>query len=83
MPHSDKDTLKFGGGTLPIKGIVANWKSNGSILAGGGVYPDGPFRETETIEMSNAISLNIDIDLHLQPAKRQNQVLEFVRSISL
>lgn len=83
IPHSDKTRLKFGGGKLPIKGIVANWKSDGSILAGGGVYPAGPFRESEEIEMSDAISINISVDLNLEPTQRKRQLLEFVRGISL
>ena len=82
LPHSNRDRLRFGEGTIPIKGIVTNWKSDGSILVGGGVYPDGPFRETEEITMSNSISLSINIDLHLQPQQREAEIVDFVRSIS-
>lgn len=83
IPHSDKEQLQFGGGTLPIKGIVGNWKSDSSILVGGGVYPDGRFDQKRDIEMSDAITLSIDIDLHIRPRQRQKDVVNFLRSVSL
>ncbi len=83
IPHSDREKLSFGGGTLPIKGIAGRWKSEGSILAGGGVYPAENFADEEAVEMSDAISMSVDINLNLQPRKREAQVLDFVRSISL
>ncbi|GCF16012.1 hypothetical protein Harman_39470 [Haloarcula mannanilytica] len=83
IPHSDRTTLKFGGGALPIKGIVANWKEGGSILAAGGVYPNGPFRQSRQVEMSDAIQLGISIDLDISPPEREQQALDYIRSVSL
>ncbi|MBX0297657.1 hypothetical protein [Haloarcula nitratireducens] len=83
IPHSDTSRLEFGGGTLPIKGIVTNWKSEGSILAAGGVYPTGQFRDSHTVEMSDAINLTVNVDLSIAPNKREQQALEFIRSVSL
>ena len=83
IPHSDRSQLTFGGGTLPIKGIAGRWKSDGSILAGGGVYPKENFADSQGVEMSEAISMDINVDLSLQPARREAQILEFVNSISL
>ncbi|MBX0346586.1 hypothetical protein [Haloarcula pellucida] len=83
IPHSNRSQLSFGGGMLPIKGIAGRWKSDGSILAGGGVYPDADFDATEKVSMSDAISMSVDVDLNLQPARRESQILNFVRNISL
>ncbi|MDQ2072820.1 hypothetical protein RBH20_09765 [Haloarcula sp. H-GB4] len=83
IPHSDRNKMSFGGGTLPIKGIAGRWKSNGSILAGGGVYPDADFEESDQVSMSDAISMSVNVDLDLQPNRRESQILNFVRSISL
>lgn len=83
VPHNDRSRLEFGGGSLPIKGVVGNWKSDGSILIGGGVYPKGSFRDSEEIRMSDAISLSVDVDLDLQPHQREQDVFSFVRSISI
>ena len=83
VPHSDRSQLQFGGGSLPIRGIIGNWKADGSILVGGGVYPDGHFSQSEEIRMSDAISLSVNIDLQLRPHQREQDIFEFVRSISL
>jgi len=83
IPHSDRNELTFGGGTLPIKGVAGRWKSDGSILAGGGVYPAGDFEDSQTISMSNAIELSVSVDLEIGWQRRESDVLEFVRSISL
>lgn len=82
IPHSDRNKIEFGGGTLPIKGIIGRWKTDGSIMAGGAVYPNGQFAASNTIEMSAAISLTLDIDLRLRPQRRERQALSFIDSIS-
>lgn len=82
IPHSDREQLSFGDGTLPIKGIAGRWKSGGSIMAAGGVYPDEPFIEENEVEMSDAVTLSMEINLGLNPTQRENQVLEFIDSVS-
>jgi hypothetical protein len=82
IPYSDRDELEFGGGALPIKGIIGRWKDDGSIMAGGAVYPNGPFMDQAEVEMSDAISLTLDIDLRLRPRQREQQALSFVDGIS-
>lgn len=83
VPHSDRSRLQFGGGSLPVRGIIGNWKADGSILVGGGVYPDGPFTQSKEIQMSDAISLSVNIDLQLRPHQREQDLFKFIRSISL
>ncbi|NIC00995.1 hypothetical protein [Halobacterium sp. R2-5] len=82
IPHSDQDELTFGGGTLPIKGIAGRWKSNGSILAGGGVYPADDFEDSQNVSMSDAIELSVSVDLDMGWQQREQDVLDFVQSIS-
>lgn len=83
IPHSDKSALEFGGKNIDITGIVGRWKEDGSILAAGGVYPSQPYRETEEIEMSEAISLSVSIDLGLDPEQLERDLFRFIKSISL
>lgn len=82
IPHSDRSEIEFGGGTVPIKGIIGRWKTDGSIMAGGAVYPNAQFADSATIEMSEAISVTLDIDLRLRPGRREQQALSFVDTIS-
>lgn len=83
IPNSDQTKLTFGGGTLPIKGIAGRWKSNDSILAGGGVYPADDFEDSQNVTLSDAIELTVDVDLNIGWRQREEDILDFVRSISL
>ncbi|WP_225333496.1 hypothetical protein [Halomicrobium urmianum] len=82
IPHSDAEQFTFGGGTLPIEGVAGRWKSDGSILAGGGVYPAENYVDGETVALSDAISMEVTVDLRLEPDRVESRVLEFVRGVS-
>ncbi|WP_226021841.1 hypothetical protein [Halomicrobium salinisoli] len=82
IPLGNVDEFTFGGGRLPIEGIAGRWKSDGSILAGGGVYPAENYVDSETVELSDGISMEVTVDLGLRPDRIESRVLEFVRGVS-
>lgn len=82
IPHSPKESFTFESEHLPIKGIAAYHKDGTHLVAGGGVFPNGPYEKHKEVELSGGVKLEVNVDLELRPDRYESEVLDFIGNIS-
>lgn len=66
FPVGDSD-LTVEGGEVAVEGFLAAWVHDGGLLLGGGAHPAENFARTVERDLSESISVTVDVDLGLTP----------------
>lgn len=65
-------------GTIDVAGDLAVWNQNDYVVVAGGAYPFENFTKTTQKDLSDAISVTIDIDLNLKPKQYRTEVRNLI-----
>jgi hypothetical protein len=81
FPVTEEQSVTLPGAAITVAGDLAVWRHDDSVLVAGGAYPAANFSETVTEELSSAISVTVDVDLGLEPARYRNEVRSLIGSV--
>lgn len=80
VPVPRSDDVVIPSGSLPVTGLLAVWRRGDDVLIAGGAFPAQDFEETVGTDVSDAIRVEVSIDLGLRPARYRNEILNLVTS---
>ncbi|MDL0140656.1 DUF6517 family protein [Halobacterium salinarum] len=72
------DTVTIDAGGIAVAGDLAVWNEGDDVVVAGGAYPAQNYTKTATRELSDAITITIDIDLGLTPADYRANVRQLM-----
>lgn len=75
------DTLQIEGGSIDVAGKLATWIHDGGLFLSGGAYPAENFARTVDRDLSEAITVSVDIDLGLEPAAYEEEVTGLLKRV--
>jgi hypothetical protein len=81
FPVQADTSITIEGGELPIAALLAVWAADGNYLIAGGAYPAANFTRNSQSQLSDAISVTIDVDLGLTPAAYREELLGLVTAV--
>ncbi len=81
VPVTDGKTMTIQGDTMRVNGILAIWKHGDDVMAAGGVYPAEDFETSTTTDLTDAITVSVDIDLGLQPQRYRNELVNLIKTV--
>ncbi|AHG04764.1 hypothetical protein HALDL1_15090 [Halobacterium sp. DL1] len=73
-----EETFNIDVGTIEVAGDLAVWNVGDYVVVAGGAYPAESFATTTTKELSEAISVTVDIDLGLTPGEYRQEVRSLI-----
>ncbi|AKH98443.1 DUF6517 family protein [Halanaeroarchaeum sulfurireducens] len=82
FPVTDDRALSLSGSPIAVAGDLAVWPHDGAVLVAGGAYPAENVEETVTEELSEAITVTVDLDLGLEPERYREEVRSLVRGVT-
>ncbi|MCD2198801.1 twin-arginine translocation signal domain-containing protein [Halobacterium sp. KA-4] len=68
------ETFTIDAGSIEVAGDLAVWNEGDYMVVAGGAYPGENFTTTTEKELSEAISVTVDVDLELTPSEYQSEV---------
>lgn len=75
------ETVAVEGGSVAVEGLLASWVHDGGLLIAGGAYPAENVERTVDEELSDAITVSVDIDLGLTPDAYAEEVTGLVTRV--
>lgn len=81
FPVTADRSLTIEGGALSISALLAAWAADGHYLVSGGAFPAENFATSETAELSDAISVDVEVDLGLTPEAYREEVLDLITGV--
>ncbi|UIO99694.1 DUF6517 family protein [Halobaculum sp. CBA1158] len=75
------ETVTVEGGSVAVDGLLASWVHDGGLLIAGGAYPAENVARTAEEELSEAITVSIDVDLGLTPDAYREEVRGIVTRV--
>ncbi|CQH60989.1 uncharacterized protein HHUB_3339 [Halobacterium hubeiense] len=68
------ETFTIEGGAIEVAGDLAVWNAGDYVVVAGGAYPGENFATTTEKDLSEAITVTVDIDLGLAPSEYEQEV---------
>ncbi|WP_336036141.1 hypothetical protein [Halobacterium yunchengense] len=68
------ETMSIDVGDIAVAGDLAVWNEGDYVVVAGGAYPAENYATTETEELSEAITVTVDVDLGLTPDEYRSEV---------
>ncbi|NIB99773.1 DUF6517 family protein [Halobacterium sp. R2-5] len=68
------ETFELGGEPIEVAGDLAVWNDGDYVVVAGGAYPGENFATTTETDLSEAISVTVDVDLGLTPDEYRTEV---------
>jgi hypothetical protein len=81
FPVTDEQSVALPESSITVAGDLAVWKHGESVLVAGGAYPAENVDQTVTENLSDAISVTVDIDLGLEPNRYQEDVRSLMKAV--
>ncbi len=81
FPVTTGKTLTIEGGALSIAALLAVWAADGNYLVSGGAYPAENFATAESTALSDAISVDVEVDLGMTPEAYRDELLELLTGV--
>lgn len=82
FPVQDGKTITIEGAGLAVRGDLAVWHHGDYGVVAGGAYAAENFARTETEDLSEAITVSVDIDLGLEPETYREELHRFMAGTS-
>ena len=82
VPVYDGRSISLEGTDLEVAAVLAVWAADDGFLVSGGAYPAENFATTKSMDLSDAISISVDVDLGLTPDAYREELLGLVRSVA-
>ncbi|MFC6786596.1 DUF6517 family protein [Halobaculum halobium] len=76
------ETVAIEGGSVAVEGLLASWVHDGGLLIAGGAYPAENVVRTVDQELSEAITVTVDVDLGLTPDAYREEVRGIVTRVA-
>lgn len=74
FPVSEDRTVTVEGGAIGVSGTLAVWVTEEGVLVTGGAHPAENFERTVEEELSEAITVTVDMDLGLTPEEYRTEL---------
>lgn len=81
FPIQSGRSLSIPGTDLPVTALLAVWAANGSYLVAGGAFPAANFATRTTTELSDAITVSVDVDLGLTPTDYRTELEGLITAV--
>lgn len=81
FPVSDDEGVTLPASAITVAGDLAVWKHGESVLVSGGAYPAENVEQSVTEELSEAITVTVDVDLGLEPDRYREDVRGLVKAV--
>jgi len=81
VPLEGMDDITIEGGSLRVGGLLAVWHNGTDALIAGGAYPAEPFEESIKREVTDLVTVTIDIDLQLEPQRYARELGNLIASV--
>ena len=81
VPLPNGDQLSLDDGTLTIGGYLAVWHNDENVMVAGGAFPADTFDKTVEKDLTEMISVTVDVDLGLTPDAYGEELLDLIRSV--
>ncbi|QDX40463.1 DUF6517 family protein [Salarchaeum sp. JOR-1] len=82
FPVTNSETVTIDGETLTVRGDLAVWHHGDYGVVAGGAWVGENFARSVTEEISDAITVSVDVDLDLEPGAYQQEIHRFMRQTS-
>lgn len=82
FPVREGTTITIDGTDLRVEAVLAVWAADGNYLVAGGAYPAENFSQVTEADLSDAISVTVDVDLGLTPDTYRDELLELVTKVT-
>lgn len=79
FPVENSDTVTIDGDTLTVRGDLAVWHHGDYALVAGGAWIGENFTRSVSQDLSEAITVSVDVDLGLEPETYREEVHRFMR----
>lgn len=81
VPVEQGKALTIPSSTIPVEGWTAVWSHNGHIFVSGGAYPNSNFNKHISKKLTQAISVQVNIDLGLNPTQYKSTLFSLIKSV--
>ena len=81
VPLPGGKDARIDGGTIEVAGLLAVWRDGRHVVVGGGAHPASNVVESVRTELSDAITVDVDVDLGLTPEAYGEELRGLVASI--
>ncbi|MFC7070373.1 DUF6517 family protein [Halobaculum lipolyticum] len=75
------EPITIEGGSVDVEGVLASWIHDGGLFLSGGAYPAQNVVRTVDRELSEAITVAVEVDLGLEPARYAEEVEALVTRV--
>lgn len=79
VPVTDDRRVTIESEDLEIESLLAVWPDDDGYLVAGGAYPAENYATSTRRELTDAISVSVDVDLGLDPAAHRAELIDLVR----
>ncbi|MGM0605243.1 MAG: hypothetical protein ACQETB_06185 [Halobacteriota archaeon] len=79
---NEAESIEIAGGELAIAGQLAVWHHDDSVLVAGGAYPDENYAEAVSEDVTEGISVRVDVDLGLDPIAYRTELFDLIRAVT-
>lgn len=81
FPVTEEETITIESQTLTVAGLLAVWHHGDAVLVAGGAHPAENFANQTTHDLTDAISVTVDVDLGLTPEAYEEELLAIVKAV--
>jgi hypothetical protein len=81
VPVTEDATHTVEGGELRFESLLALWERDDRILVSGGSYPGENFATTESVDLSDFITVDVTIDLEFTPDEYRTDLRNLVAQV--
>lgn len=81
FPVTDDRSISLSGSPIDVAGDLAVWPHDESVLVAGGAYPAANVAETVTEDLSDAITVTVEVDLGLRPDRYREEIRSLVGAV--
>lgn len=87
LPGNARRTFEVEGGEVPVRGVLAAWKTGRrTAYVAGGAYPDGNFARESLVSVTgdgrgDGIDVTVNVDLNLEPEAYREEIVGLVERV--
>lgn len=87
LPGDARQTFEVEGGEVPVRGVLAAWKTGRrTAYVAGGAYPDGSFARESAVSVTgdghgDGIDVTVNVDLNLEPEAYREEIVGLVERV--